>query len=332
VALAGADGQQAAELLRSSVKQGAAILGALTEAAVKRLLANPATARSAKRLFTDDEREQLADALAAVNATAELLGRTRIRKRLEQAEKADGGPLGVLKAHEETGRIDSEYPAVPRGAQEPQGAGLNPAAAIFPDDPTDFSVFDDSNPIHPLAPLRALDWFRRLIPGLFPRADDTAFAGAHERQGFTLAVTTDETLLSRIQDIIARALATGEQVRATPKVIDSVLEQAGVAPKNPQYAEMVMRTNMMSAYSAGSTQEMQDPDVRDSFPVWRYVGIRDGRQGSDHEPHFDKYYPNRLSFEEVRGDRPWNCRCTSIPVFHKAWKRLQANGATLART
>lgn len=203
------------------------------------------------------------------------------------------------------------------------------ASRVCPDSPTDFSCFDDANRIHPLAPLRALDWFRKLIPGLNVPA--ASFAKDHERQGFTLAATTDETLLGRIQGILARVLATGEQVRATPKVIDGILDDAGIAPKNPQYAEMVFRTNAMSAYNRGSHEEMQDPDVKDSFPVWRYEGIRDGRQGKDHEKHFGKYYPNSANFEEVRGNRPYNCRCTSIPIYKSTWKRLQAQGASVAK-
>lgn len=263
------------------------MLGTLTEDAVRRLLADPDNISSANRLFTDEEREQLGQMLAATNATAELLGRARIRKRLEQ---------------------EGRY------------------AEKFAEDATDFACFDDK-PLHPLSPRRALEWFRRLIPGLRP--DPERFE--QQQQGFNLAVTTEETLLGRIKSIITRVLRTGEGVRAAPKMIEKILDNAGVTPKNPQYAEMCFRTNMMSAYNRGSHEEMQDPDVKDAFPVWRYVGIRDGRQGADHEPHFDRYYPNHVSFEEVRGPRAYNCRCTSIPIFHKKWRELQQRGAQVAK-
>lgn len=293
MALAGADGKRAAELLRASVKRGAATLGTLTEDAVKRLLSDPGKARQAKRLFNDDERAQLADSLAATNGTAELLGRARIRKRLEQAKKTSAD-------HHD-----------------------------FSEAATDFSCFDDSHPIHPLAPLKALSYFRRLIPGLNPDRDK--FADSHRRQAFSLAATTDVTLLDRIKGIIASVLATGESVSDAPKAIARILDDAGVSPRNPQYAEMAFRTNMMDAYNEGSHAEMQDPDVRGHFPVWRYVGIRDGRQGKDHEPHFDKYYPNSANFSEVRGDRPFNCRCTSIPIYKSEWKRLQESGVRVSK-
>lgn len=271
-------------MLRNAVRHGAATLGTLAEQAIRRYLDKP----GARRLFSDQERAELGRALAATNATAELLGRSRIRKRLEQAEK-----------HAESFA-----------------------------EATDFSCFDES-PIHPLSPLRALAWFKKLIPGLRP--DPEKFAAAHERQGFNLAVTTEKTLLQKIKDLISRALETGQNIRQTPKAIEQLLDDAGVSPRSPQYAEMAFRTNMMSAYNRGSHEEMQDPDVAPHFPVWRYVGIRDGRQGKDHEPHFDKYYPNSASFEEVRGPRAYNCRCTSIPIYKKEWAHLQSEGAQASK-
>ncbi len=290
MSLAGADGAQAAKLLRASVKHGAATLGTITEAAVKRLLGKPDNISKSNALFTDDERQQLADTLAATNATAELLGRARIRKRLEQAEK-----------HAENYEEFAESAA------------------------TDFSCFDDK-PVKPLEPNRALEWFRSLFPGLKPPKD---FAKQQERRAFTLAETTEKILLQSVHEAIARVLETGEKVRETPKLIDIILDDAGVSPSNPQYAEMIVRTNMMGAYNEGSQEELHE--VADDFPVWKYLGIRDGRQGKDHEPHFDKYYPNSVNFADVRGDRPYNCRCTFTPVYKSAWKRLQAGGVQVSR-
>lgn len=57
----------------------------LAETAVRRLMESKDPAK-ATSLFTEEERQQLADALAATNATAELLGRSRIRLRQKQIE------------------------------------------------------------------------------------------------------------------------------------------------------------------------------------------------------------------------------------------------------
>ena len=64
----------------------------------------------------------------------------------------------------------------------------------------------------------------------------------------------------------------------------------------------------------------------DDFPWWRYDGIRDGRQGKDHEQHFGKYYLSSTPFQEVRGDRMFNCRCCPTPVWRRDVERLKAQG------
>jgi hypothetical protein len=145
------------------------------------------------------------------------------------------------------------------------------------------------------------------------------------RRAFTLAVTTDETLLRKVQDVIADSMATGNA--ATTADVQDILDRAGVSPSNPQYAEMVTRTNTMDAYNQGQDEERQDPDVIEAFPVWRYDGIEDGREGDDHRPKFGKYYPATASFAEVRGDRPFNCRCTATPIYIDDWRKLQKAGA-----
>jgi len=70
--------------------------------------------------------------------------------------------------------------------------------------------------------------------------------------------------------------------------------------------------------------------MAEMFPAWQYIGIRDGRQGKDHEPHFDKYYPSSAKFEQVRGPRVWNCRCCPAPISKYEWQRLQSSGVTLS--
>ena len=177
-----------------------------------------------------------------------------------------------------------------------------------------------------MPPLKALDWFRSLFPGIGVRAGP--WAEQQQQEAFRLAVTTEAGLLQRIHGIIRDVLESGKKVSAAPRTIARVLDEAGLTPRNPDYASMVFRTNMMAAYNRGAAEELKE--ASDDFPVWKYLGIRDGRQGADHEPHFDRYYPSRVSFEAVRGDRPFNCRCTFQPIYRDDWKELQAKGARLA--
>lgn len=178
------------------------------------------------------------------------------------------------------------------------------------------------NRVPSLVPEQALAYFRNLVPTL--GADANLLLPTLERQAFTLAVATEQTLLTKVQDIISDRLATGK-VGDARLAIDDVLEQAGVSPRNMQYGELIMRTNAMDAYNRGASEQIAG--MEDIFPVWQYAGIRDGRQGEDHEPHFDRYYPASASFETVRGSRVWNCRCVAIPVDKFQWSELQASGA-----
>ncbi len=187
-----------------------------------------------------------------------------------------------------------------------------------------FVAFDDKK-LEPLPAAAAIDYFKAQMPTI--AVDAAVLLPTMQTRAFTLAVSTDQVLLEKVHGIILRALESGDGFKDSPSGIRQLLEQAGVSPKNPQYSEMVFRTNMMDSYNQGADAERQSPDVVDTFPVWQYLGIRDGRQGADHEPHFDLYYPSDATFEEVRGDRPYNCRCTSRPVDKWEWADLQSSGA-----
>lgn len=294
MALAGPDGQRAATLLRNAKRQGAVILSNLARVAVARLVERGGRALSTKRLFNDSERRVLADSIAATNATAELLGRARVRERwLQTLRKHEPEKLAELPPHVE--------------------------------------LFDEPDPriLKPLPPAKAVAYFKRLVPTIGVK-DPERFGAALERKAFTLAVDADKSLLERIQGLIQSYLETGRDISAGPAQIEGLLTEAGVSPRNPQYAEMVQRTNMMDSYVQGMEEERTDPDVMDVFPVWKYLGIRDGRQGADHEPHFDKYFPNTASFREVRGDRVFNCRCVPQEVSKWEWKELQGKGARVS--
>jgi hypothetical protein len=176
-----------------------------------------------------------------------------------------------------------------------------------------------------LPPEKALDYFAKLVPTL--GVDPEVYGPLMKRRAFTLAVATDKVILENVQSIIRDSIAKGNaEVIAD---VQEVLDRAGVSPKNPQYAEMVTRTNTMDAYNQGHDEERMDPDVQEFFPVWRYDGIADERAGDDHRPKFGRYYPASASFADVRGERVYNCRCVATPIFRDNWAEAQKAGAKL---
>lgn len=244
-------------------------------------------------LFTPEEQDRLATVLAAVSGTADLLGRSRVLGRLQIAKR-------------NSGRTYAEENA--------------------------FASFDDnSGALKPLLPTDAIAYFQSLQPGL--QVDPAQFAQDQERKGFTLAVSTEQTLLERVHRIIQEALAQGHGLDASARSIEGVLHEAGVHPANPQYAEMVFRTNTMEAYNQG--QQAQLAQVADEFPVWQYAGIEDGRERDRHRAHFDKYFPASVPFTQVRDSLAgkydgFNCRCSQVLVSREEWEALQKTGARLA--
>jgi SPP1 gp7 family putative phage head morphogenesis protein len=246
------------------------------ETAVRRLLAAPEPLAEPV-LFDDEELASIADALSRTIATADLMGRARIRRRAQMA-----GKLGTYNVATETFTEASDDP---------------------------FSDF--AEPVPALAPESALAYFRKLVPAL--GASTVRYGPRLDRHTFTLAVAADQVILDRVKSAILTALQSGTATGATPDVQD-ILDSAGVSLNNPQYAEMVVRTNLLDAYNQGAEAELAEPEMKEAFPAWEYLGVLDDRTGDDHKPKIGKYYPASASFAEVRGPRVFNCRCSFAPV------------------
>jgi hypothetical protein len=271
--VAGPDARAAIRLTQAAMNEGRAVLESITTDAVARRLNG-----STGDLFNSGELARLADAIASTNATAELLGRYRIREQIESLSP------------QRFARFDS---------------GANPER------------------VKPLPPKEALRYFQRLMPSL---SDIPNFNERHQRTSFTLAARTGDVILRQIQASINNALASGET--GTPAV-QELLDRAGVSTRNPQYADMVFRTNAIDSLNAGFDAERQAPDVVEEFPVWQYLIIDDSRTGEDHRPKGGKFYPSSATFAEVRGERPFSCRCSLRAVSRREWARRQSQGATV---
>lgn len=267
----------------------------------------------------------------------------RVREAAERVRRA-----GALVSAEHNGRAGYEYTAAygremaqaaagilkalggtdsPRKHAERFAEGNSGITEIrnFAETPTDFSCFADE-PIRPLAPREALRYFSRLVPRL--GVDPDRWGERMLRHAFHLAEATEQTLLERVQKVIADTLASGEGVSAAPRSVDRILDSAGVTPRNPQYAEMVFRTNMMDSFQEGSHE--QQKELAEDFPAWEGLVIKDGRERPEHRDLFDgKFYPAHVSLAEVRDKKRYNgynCRCSSRPVYKTEWAEILSRG------
>lgn len=295
------DDKRAEQLLRSAQKEGEKRIGSVTASALSRLLERgPEAAVQATSLYDETELDALADSLAKTNATGELLGKTRIRMKpgIKTAEK-----------------------------------------------------FSDKA-VHPMAPLAAIKFFSKLVPVLHSNMDKVdRWVSDVRGNAFSLALDTDKVVLDKVKEAIRERLANGKTTSG-PAAVQEILREAGITETvggqkaGEPYAKMVFRTNAMTAYNRGAQEEMRDPDVAEAFPVWQYLGADDHRQGADHAVHNGKYFPAAVTFESVRDryvvgkngelepstngkGRPFNCRCSFIPISAARWRKLLAQGARL---
>ncbi|HEY1188020.1 MAG TPA: phage minor head protein [Gemmata sp.] len=277
---AGPDGARAHQLLARCRADGAEAFARACETAVRRLLAT-GDPLGQPVLFDDAELAAIAEALARGIASADLMGRARIRRRAEMAERV-----------------------------------------AFADSGTDDPYHDFADGVPVLEPTSALEYFRRLVPTL--GASAVRYGPKLDRHAFTLAVASDQTLLEKVKGAILKQLQSG--AGAVPEV-QQVLDAAGVSVKNPQYADLVVRTNVLDAYNQGAQDEVADPEMRERFPAWEYLGILDDRTGDDHRPRIGKFYPAAVPFAEVRGSRVWNCRCSFAPVSKHLMQGIRVEGS-----
>lgn len=293
IALAGRDGKRAEQLLAAAQEEGTAVLADVTKRALKRwLAAGPYAVMMTRNLYNAEEMADIAEAIAATNSTANLLGRSRILLRQEQIELA---------------REKGER---------------------FNEDGNTFEVFDSATrKIEPMPPEKALSYFGGLVPKLGSK-DPERFGADQRRRAFTLAAATDETTLRRVQKVVSEALSSGEGVSTAPRRINEILERAGVSPKSADYASMVMRTNMMDSYNQGAQGELSEN--ADFFPVWKYANPSDSRSRPEHSAKNGQYYPSSVPFVSVRGkdiSDAANCRCV-LPGNFVQGRILAASKAT----
>ncbi len=294
LAIGGPDGEKAEKLLEASLKQGAAKLRELTRAALLRKLKAGRAALGSQSFFDRKQLEELAEQIAATNAAAELLGRVRIQERAQKVLAANGS----LKN--------------------------------FSQQKNTFHVFA-ADTLEPMTPEKALDFFKNLVPEL--SIDPKRWGNLLQRTAFTLAAATDEIILAKVKGVIEGRLATGENFREAVKEIDKILDDAGVGSTNPQYAEMVFRTNMADSYNSGA--EAEGLELAETFPVWKYSNPSDGRSRKEHKEKNGLYFSNAkgTTFSIIRGteiENVANCRCTPIFIDKWEWQELQAAGARLA--
>lgn len=131
------------------------------------------------------------------------------------------------------------------------------------------------------------------------------------RKALTIAAVENDELLKALQAKLIDAAQTGKTFAEFRAEANSVFASFGVEPIAPYRLQTVFRTNLFSAYSIGQLEQMSQ--MRESFPLWRYVAILDSATRPEHRALSGKI------FRAGEGPYPpidYNCRCSAQHIHY----------------
>lgn len=233
------------------------------------------------------------------------------------------GPLGLPRLVAQA----AEQEAPPRPAAD--------TAAIldFFDVPTGDS-FD-------VPPQKAVDFFK--AKGLQPTFHYADMLGQEHARAFTVAKMMDVDMLAQVRNSLDSALANGQSFKDWAATITPILQSGGWWGRtdlldpltgqpltaqlgSPWRLETIFRTNMQSAYAAGSWQEIQAQ--AEVAPYLMYDAVDDFRTRPLHASWDRTVLPvTHLWWATHYPPNGYNCRCSVIQIDADQIKSL---GLTLA--
>jgi hypothetical protein len=144
-------------------------------------------------------------------------------------------------------------------------------------------------------------------------------------------------LLAHIQDVVHDKLAAaiendGSTFREFAEAVRDETIPLGINPDDDAYLQMVFRTNVQGAYSAGRDRASKDPDLLDERPIALYLTAGDGLVRSEHAQFAERnggmYEISSPEWGRVRpppAGSPFNCRCSWVTLTleqarERGWK------------
>jgi SPP1 gp7 family putative phage head morphogenesis protein len=149
-----------------------------------------------------------------------------------------------------------------------------------------------------------------------------AVSDAARARAFTVSGYSSLTVLQQFLDELTDACENGTTKAAFTEQMNDFLARNGYEGLNPFHADVIFRTNMQTAYSAGHYKSMADPAVKKLRPYWKYVTAGDGNVRETHaamegriyaadDPIWDVWYP----------PNGFRCRCSVVSLTKKQVER-----------
>lgn len=128
-------------------------------------------------------------------------------------------------------------------------------------------------------------------------------------KAFWISGVENQELLNAIQGKLEAAIRDGTDYRKFAREVRSLIDSLGVSGDTPFRLDTIFRTNVFSSYTIGQLEQLDQ--VKDRFPLWRYLAILDSRTRPLHRELNGKIFPV--------GEGPippidFNCRCSMQPL------------------
>lgn len=125
-------------------------------------------------------------------------------------------------------------------------------------------------------------------------------------KAFWISGIENQRFIDAIKLELERVLSEGKTYEQFSEAFKKFFIEYGITPEKAIRVDTIFRTNLFTAYTAGQVKQVDE--VKDKFPVWRYIAVRDNRTRPSH------LALNGHLFR--RGPYPpisFNCRC--VPQF-----------------
>ncbi|MDP1675710.1 MAG: phage minor head protein [Bacteroidota bacterium] len=123
------------------------------------------------------------------------------------------------------------------------------------------------------------------------------------RKAFWISGIENEKFIAEVKRELEKALTQGTSYQDFTEQFKNFYLSYGIVPDNAIRLDTIFRTNLFTSYTAGQLKQVEQ--VKDRFPVWRYVSVLDNRTRQSHRNLSGKLFRN--------GPYPpinFNCRCT----------------------
>lgn len=109
-----------------------------------------------------------------------------------------------------------------------------------------------------------------------------------QRKAFWISGIENQQFINNVKFVLENAILLGTSYEDFSNSFKDLYEKWGVTTDSPFRLDTIFRTNLFSAYTAGQVKQVED--VRNRFPVWRWIQIQDNRRNEYHIPLHDKYF------------------------------------------